>query len=219
MLEVILGAVIAIVLTIAVETLRKPRLTLSIASPIDKEYQDRPARDVRFLLIECQNQPLPWFARWMSRNAALQCHGTVSFYHLDGQNVFGRSMPSRWSGTTEPAASQIILGEQRGFLIDLQRMTIESRVDIHPGEKALLDIAAKFDEESECYGWSNLSYLSTPVWRNPDWKLNSGRYLVRVTVMSAGEQCSGIFRLINDVQRGDCRIEKALQSDQVYGDI
>jgi len=219
MLEVVLGAVIAIVLTITVETWRKPKLALSIAVPVDMEYQDRPAKNARFLLIECKNRPLPWFARWMSRSAALQCHGTVSFHHLDGQNVFGRSMPIRWSGSPEPAPSQIILGDQRGFLIDPQKITVESRVDIYPGEKARLDVAVKLDDESECYGWSNLSYFSSPIWRNPDWKLNSGRYLVKVTVTSAGEQCSDVFRLINDVQRRDCRIEKAMPTDRVFGDV
>ena len=53
-----------------------------------------------------------------------------------------------------------------------------------------------------------------PLWRNPDWKLSSGRYLVRVVIVPAGEKCAGLFRLINDVDMKDFRLEKALASDR-----
>jgi hypothetical protein len=33
----------------------------------------------------------------MSRNAAIQCHSAITFHHLDGQKVFNRTMPIRWS--------------------------------------------------------------------------------------------------------------------------
>ena len=34
----------------------------------------------------------------------------------------------------------------------------DSRVDIHPGTRTQLDIAARFDAEPEAYGWSNEGY-------------------------------------------------------------
>lgn len=215
MWEVVLGAIIAIVLTIAVENLRKPRLALQVAPHVDNEYQGRPATKARFLLIQCVNMPLPWFARWMSRSAALQCHGTLTFHHLDGQNIFGRSMPIRWSGSLEPTPLEFIVGESRGLIVDPQRMSTDSRVDIYPGEGWPLDVAARFDDEPNCYGWSNLNYFSTPVWRNPDWRLPLGRYLVNVTVVSSGERCTEVFRLINDVPQRDFRIEEAMPNDHV----
>jgi hypothetical protein len=92
---------------------------------------------------------------------------------------------------------------------------VTTRIDVPPGEAQRLDVAARFDAEDECYGWNNESYFSDPVWRNPDWRLNSGRYLVRVTIVSTGDKCVGLFRVINDVSRHDFRIENSLPNDVV----
>ena len=214
--EVILGAVVSIVITIGVESLRKPRLSLEISEPTDITYDNRPAKSARFLGLELINKPLPKIFRWLQRNAAVQCHGTIEFYHLDGQNVFGRAMPIRWSGSPEPVPMLLAVGDQKIVVADPARFTLTPRIDVHPGEKERLDVAAKFDDESECYGWSNESYFSNPVWRNPNWRLPAGRYLVKVTVISSGERISGLFRLINDVSQKDFRLEPSLPTDKVY---
>jgi hypothetical protein len=221
-LEVVLGAIIAILITIRVEKLRKPELELRIAPPKDIEYQDRPATVARFTGLELVNKPLPrWARRWMSREAAMQCHGTITFYHLDdGQNVFGRVMRIRWADailSPEPIPIRGFVDSVQITIIDPTRFTLESRIDVHPGEdeRQRLDVAARFDNEDECYGWNNESYLSDPPWRNPNWKLSKGRYLVRVTVLSAGEKCTGIFRLVNDVAQQDFRIEPVLSTDSI----
>ena len=88
-------------------------------------------------------------------------------------------------------------------------------MDVYPGESQRLDVAAKFDNEAECYGWSNESYFSNPVWRNPDWTLPSGRYLVKGTVISSGEKCTGVYRLVNDVPQSDFRLEEAMPEDRI----
>lgn len=213
-LQVILGAIVAILITILVENLRKPRLQLGIDSPpTDVEYQNHPAKYARFLSVELANAPLPRWARWMSRNTALQCHGEVTFHHLDGQNVFGRAMTGRWSSSPEPVPITFRIDNHFVLISDPSKLT--SRVDVPPGETQHLNIAARFDSESECYGWNNEAYFSDPIWRNPAWCLNSGRYLVKVTIISAGEKCIGLFRLINDVSRSDFRLEKTLPNDIV----
>lgn len=215
-LEVVLGAIVAVIITIWVESLRKPKLTLEIGKPSDIAYDKRPARNVRFLGIELINKPLPKIFRWLQRNAAVQCHGMIGFYHLDGQNVFARSMPIRWSGSPEPVPMLISVGEQRILLADPARFTLTPRIDVYPGESERLDISAKFDDENDCYGWSNENYFSDPPWRNANWRLSSGRYLVKVTIVSAGEKFSGLFRLVNDVPRQDFRIEPSLPNDKVF---
>lgn len=209
-LEVALGAVVAILITIFVENLRKPKLQVILALPADIEYHNHPAHNARFLGVKVVNKPLPLLARWMSRNTALQCHADISFHHLDGQNVFGRTMQGRWSGSPEPAPIRVRIGLQVAVISDPSRLT--DRIDIPPGEAQRLDVAARFDTENECYGWNNDSYFSDPVWRNPGWRLNAGRYLVRVTIISAGEKCVDQFRLINDVPRNGFRIESSLLS-------
>jgi hypothetical protein len=52
------------------------------------------------------------------------------------------------------------------------------------------------------------------MWRNPIWRVEFGRrYLVRVMVTSSGQKCVGVFRLVNDVERSDFRLEDATAED------
>jgi hypothetical protein len=220
MLEVTCGAIIAVLIAVGVEYLRRPNLKLLIeAPPQDIQYPagSRPARDVRYLRLKLFNKPLPGWARWMVRAPALQCRGTITFHHLDGQNVFGRAMPVRWSGSPQPIPIQAFMRDGIEIQIfDPMRISIESRIDVYPGESEseLLDVAARLDSDPECYGWNNESYLCPTPWRNLAWKLVPGRYLVRVVVRSSGQKCVALFRLINDVSRGDCRLELALPGDK-----
>ena len=218
MLETLFGAVLAIITTIIIESLRKPSLELKI-SKIGKEdnYVGKPAKKARFLYLELVNHPLPKYLGWLSRSAAMQCHGTITFHHLDGQNVFGRSMNVRWTNLPNPLPVVLVINDKQIPLFDPRKFDHESRIDIHTGKSELLNVASRFDDENECYGWCNESLYQQPLWRNPDWKLLPGRYLVRVEIVSAGEKCVGLFRLINDVDMKDFRLEKALLSDQVVG--
>jgi len=84
---------------------------------------------------------------------------------------------------------------------------------VYPGEEEILDVAAKFDDEPECYGWNNDAYQFE--WRNPNWRLPAGRFLVRVVISSSGQKCFGKFRLINDVSRTDFRLERATSEDRM----
>lgn len=117
-------------------------------------------------------------------------------------------MAGRWAGTPEPTAIPVIGTNGVEFqIIDYARLTTDSRIDIQPGEGTALDIAAKFDDEPECYGWSNEAYFVRTPWRNPSWKLDKGRYRVRAVVISGGHKYSFEARLINDVSRTDFRLE------------
>lgn len=212
-LGAIIGAIIAGLITVWIETLRKPRLELELMGPVDMTFQNQPAHVMRSLRVKLFNRPLPGWIRWMYRNPALQCHGDISFHHLDGQNVFGRSMFLRWAAAPEPNPLEIMIGNQRGLVFDPVRITHLQKMDIYPGESADADIAVKLDNEAECYGWSNDSYFSNPPWRPANWRLNQGRYIVRVTIFSSGETISKLFRLSNDVAQQDFRLEGALQYD------
>lgn len=124
-------------------------------------------------------------------------------------------MRLRWSGSPQPITPIVQLGGQTGVIIDSDRLSIEPRIDIYPGDSGLLDTAVRFDNDAECYGWTNANYSSNPQWRNPDWKIPAGRFLVKVEVVSAGERCDGIFRLVNDVARSDFRLEPKQRADRV----
>jgi hypothetical protein len=151
----------------------------------------------------------------MQRAAALQCRGEITFHHLDGQDIFGRGMPTRWANSPQPIANQILdlEGNVRFQILDFVRAATASRVDVYPGEEQLLDVAVRFDDEPDCYGWNDESYVYD--WRNPNWKLPQGRYLVKAVVTSSGQKCVAVLRLINDVaSRTDFRLLPATAEDR-----
>jgi len=115
----------------------------------------------------------------------------------------------------EPVAVQFVVGATQVAIFDPSRAIAESRIDVYPGESTPLDVAAKFESEEDAYGWSNLSYFSNPPWRNQDWKLPRGRYLVAITISSSGQKCEGLFRLLNEAGPKDFRLEPAQPGDRV----
>lgn len=216
-LLVILGAVISILVTALVEWLRKPRLSITVEDlPFDASYPDEwPAQRTRHLRVNVANLQLQWSFRWMSRNAALQCEAEVTFFRSDGQRVFVKPMPGRWTDLPEPVPMVGDLGGQRLTLYD-PNITKELRhLDIYPGRPRLLDIAGRFDGDDECYGWTSANYSSEPRWKNPEWKLPAGLYLVKIDVNADSAITSAAFRLINDVSIGSFRLEPTLSSDPV----
>ena len=210
---VLIGGLVTIGTAVLIEYLRSPRLQFRLCSPTDHEYsQNHPAMKVRFVHLSVENRTLPRCLKWMLRAAATECCGIVTFHHLDGQKVFDRSMEIRWGSTPEPAPLEVAFGEQRATVFDPNVWRMQ-RVDIIPGESQVLNVAARFDDDEECYGWNNEAYFSKPQWRNPKYRLPRDRYLVKVVVVSSGRKCSGTFRLNNDMPIGDFRIEKAQPSD------
>ena len=208
------GGLITLFIAIFIEHMKRPALCMKLCPPQDFDYtrEGRPAERMRILHLQLENRRLPWWARWMCRSAAVQCHGTITFHHLDGQNVFGRAMAVRWGRSPEPVPIQVSLGEST-LLMYNPLVPLLQRMDVHPGETEIVNVAAKFDSDDECYGWTNDNYFSDPLWRNPDWRLPKGRFLVRITINSAGETCSAQYRLINDVSVKDFRLASADPKD------
>jgi hypothetical protein len=213
------GGFITIVVAIVIEHTRKPRLDLRIKPYVDQTYHPgtTPVQSARFLYVELVNQPLPVWARWTLRSAATQCYGHITFHHIDdGQQVLADPMRVRWSSTVEPPfllRFNNIGGKDIAFLDFVELKRIEY-IDVQPGRSETLDVAARFDDNLDCYGWNNDSYFSDPPWRNPKWKLAPGRYIVRVTIYHAGEQVEGYFRLSNNTEdRDNFRLEPAPKED------
>src|SRR5258705_2841147 len=157
---IIVGGLITILTAIGVEYLRRPKLGLSIEDrALDRNKLGKPSRNRRMIL---RNAPLPLIARWMQRSAATQCRGEITFHHLDdGQNVFDRVMAVRWVKSPEPVSDRVIdtQGTVQYYIRDFAKLSIDSRIDVYPGEQELLDVAVRFEGEPECYGWNNDSYF------------------------------------------------------------
>ncbi len=213
-LEIAIGAILASAFVAFVEYSRKPKLGLKIGDTEKANWTGRPANKARWLRVKAENKQLPRLARWLSRNTALHCSGLITFYHLDGQNVFGRSMQARWVSVWEPLPIQIVAqGHPTMYMFDPVRLAPEMYRDIYSGESEQLDLAVRFDDDEECYGWCDDNYLSDPQWRNPAWKLDKGRYLVKIEIRSSSTKRCDIFRLINDIPINNFRLEKAQPDD------
>lgn len=216
-LQIIVGALITIGVVVFVESFRNPSLGLEIGDTEDATWIDCPANRGRWLRLRVKNRQLPWLARRLSRNTALHCSALITFYYLDGQNdgedVFGRPMQARWWGVREPLPIQVVGQGLRLQIIDPVRLASENHRDIYSGQPEQLDVAVRFDDDAECYGWCDENYSCEPRWRNPKWKLDKGRYLVKVTVKSS-TKCCDVFQLINDGSFNDFRLEKAQPRDR-----
>jgi hypothetical protein len=203
------GALITIATAILVEYLRTPRLRLTIESPT-LDLSDR--RNLRVWL----HNDAPFFARLIQRSAALQCQGEITFHDPnDGHDIFNRAMVVRWVNSPEPIASQILdlNGQVKYVVNDFARAAAESRMDIYPGDGRLLDVAVRYKSEERCYGWNNDSYFYK--WRNPNWALGRGRYLVKVVISSSGQKCTDVFCLLNEVESLDAfRLTAASDSER-----
>lgn len=217
-IPVVLGGLITIATAIFIEWLRKPRLELNIDPAVENNYDSRfPARVGRFTYLRIKNKELPLMVRWMARNPALQCHGTISFHDMSGQNIFGREMPIRWSDAPEPVTPAFTIGGTHVIVHDPARIAAIERRDIYPGESERVDIVARFDSDTACHGWTNANYFTNPQWRNPDWILPQGNYLAQVSVVTSGQKCVEVFRIINSsTNRGDLRIEPKQPNDAIH---
>lgn len=210
--DVVLGAIVAIAFAIIVENLRRPKLKFSIGPSADIQRDAGGRITFRSVRVTVTHIGLLRGCRWMLRGPASQCRATVTFHHLDGQNVFGRGMQARWAGTPEPVLPMMNQG-QIVFVLDPHKVVADSRVDIFPEESETLDVAVRFDNDAACYGWNNETYTH-PDWKNPNWTLPPGRYLVKVSVTSLGQTRADVFRLINDVAQTDFRLERATKRDR-----
>ena len=205
--SVILGVIASLIVVYFVESRKKPSLKLVLAAPSDQQYdKGYPATIMRCLRIRVKNEELPKWLRWMKRESAHDCLATIRFlYFPDGRKIFTEDMAGRWAGSPEATPITGMVGINRLTIWDPTRLGIISKMNIPAGEQEDLDIAVRCDDELDAYGWNNESYQNE--WRTPKWKLEKGRYIVEVTVRSAGQKVSRRFLINNDLGREEFRLE------------
>jgi hypothetical protein len=215
-LSAFLGALLSLCVSIIIESQRKPKLSIKIEEPpTDVDYSNRPANKARFLRVRLSNRAMPRFLRWLGRNAAIHCHGEIQFYHQNnGAPVFSKPMPIRWASSDEPLSLQVSSDGQPNWLFDPSKFNAAFYQDCHAGSQEPIDVAARFDNDTDCYGWTNDNYLQNKGWRNPDWRLPNDRFLVTITVHSSGEKVVGVFELENSVGIQDFRLMNSTKEDR-----
>jgi hypothetical protein len=215
-LSAFLGALLSLCVSMIIESQRKPKLSIKTEEPpTDVDYSNRPANKARFLRVRLSNRAMPRFLRWLGRNAAIHCHGEIQFYHQNnGAPVFSKPMPVRWAGSDEPLSFQVSSDGQLNWFLDPSKFNAAFCRDCHAGSEEPIDVVARFDNDTDCYGWTNDNYLPNKGWRNPDWRLPSGRFLVTITVHSSGEKVVGLFELENSVGIQDFRLMNSTKEDR-----
>ena len=176
---------------------RRRRVVLRFSSP---EPIERKSTNTIHLQINVCNKNMSPLLSWIyDREPALLCRAWLQFHTPDGQTaVYPDEMIGRWAETPEP-----FIYPRGGELPLIVPSWLQNQVDIPAGENVALDIVFKYTNEVECYGWNNDVY-SHPGWRNPNWKLDKGRYIVEIRVKTEGREFTDIFWLINET---DFRIE------------
>jgi len=206
----LISASIAIAFVICMERLRKPKLRLRLIETRIRDYQDnvkRPARRLRVCELKLENHNLHRCLKWcMSRNVAVHCYGYITFHNKDGDNVINDQMPIKWAKLPRVEVHP-------GGTKTEHSLYEVSYMDVHPGEKEILQVAARFDNDSECYGWNNESYYY--LWRNPNWELEGPEdYFVKVKVVSAGLRCEDVFKLHIGKEPDDFKLEEVEKEDK-----
>jgi hypothetical protein len=211
------GALLSILARMAIEKQRKPKFEFTIEStPLDRSNAQISVNQSRFLRVSLLNRPMPRFFSWfLARSAAYHCTGDIQFHYLDdGAPVVSRAMPVRWAGSDEPLSEHVLEGGEVRYLFDFAKYNAAFRRDCFPGTAELVDVAGRYDDEEDCYGWSNESYLTAKGVRNPDFKLAKDRYLVKVTIYSSGEKASAVFKLENSSSRENFRLSSASEEEE-----
>lgn len=197
---VLLGVLSSLIVAMFVEWMKKPRLCISIVPPEQVQLLNggRVIDTLMSLRVNVTNRPLPIYLRWMQRQSARDCRATLQFLREDATPFIVRLMPGRWTSSVQPVPLQGVISSSGNTIEihDIARLTAESRVHIPAGESERLDVAVRFNNAPEAFGWTNESYRHGS--RHPDFTLPTGRYLVDIIIQSEGVRKRDCFWLEND---------------------
>lgn len=178
-----ISSIFAVGIALYIERKRMPllRITASDQANVDNTYKDRGRW--KFFRVLVINKPFPKILNWIPRQTAENCRAKVEFYDLNKNQLFGFN--GRWAST--PELPQL----EHDHLL---KLLYPDPVTIPVGDSEYLDIIVKYENDSEAYGWNNEAYIHD--WRTPHYKLDCGRYLVKVTINTQnGLSFNSWFRL------------------------
>jgi len=184
------GGFFAVLLALWIDRKRLPNLDIrpSEEAHLDVTY---PAHHMghggerwKYFSVAVRNEPLPKPFSWIPRQPAENCRATISFFKL-GEDFPLFVMLGRWAST--PEVAYLPNGHQ------IVKVTHPDPVTIAPGNREILNVVAKHENDREAYGWNNDSYLHE--WRTLKAKLDPGNYIVKIDIstqngVSFSQKCS-----------------------------
>ena len=171
----LIASLIAVLIALLIEKKRMPKLVInaSESANADNTYREpniHANERWKFFRVEVENKKFPKILSWIPRQTAENCRAKVEFYKKDETSpIF--AFAGRWASTPEiPHIPQDAI----------VKLLHPDPVTLPVGEKEILDIIAKEENDNEAYGWNNESYFHN--WRNIEYKLDEGEYIVKVTI-------------------------------------
>jgi hypothetical protein len=166
--------IVAVVIFILVEWLRKPSLEI--------QFKDEPAtKDARrWVHVFVYNRP----RRFIMRSPAAECRSKVTYTNLETGETKG-PIETKWASKPGPVSIELgSSGRPVGYSIDERTLAL-SRIETIPAaaEPKGLDIAVKFDGETDAWIWTPESYYGH---KKLEYRLTEGTYKIRVRIESPG---------------------------------
>jgi hypothetical protein len=214
---IILGGLVSFFFIMWVEYQRLPKIRLNISypNPIDVNFFDDNGKiinQVKSLRINVSNEKLDSW--WLCRYPASKCYAFITFYHLSGQKIFDTPMAARWVKAPQPVPIRGLVNGSKITIYDLERLTPQSNIDIHPGETEIIDVAVRPNNNDFGYGFCNESYFA-PGLLFPKWKFGKGEFNIIIEIISSSGKVKEIFKIINNGKNGDFKLAEALQIDRL----
>jgi len=218
--QMVLGAVISGFVAVLLDWLKRPKLSISIdESPLSLKTVNAEGSTlenytaVRVVVANKRRWP-----RWWPRQTLIRAAAMITFHdEQTGADLFDRKMRGRWASLPQPEVVVLVEGKKT-LWPNPALVSNVPQIDIPWGEVEPLDVANKFQNDSDAYGWSNDSYYDQQErYRAERWRLPLERCLVKVVVRGSGEKCSAVYRLVNPKEGSPrlipaTRAEKALLS-------
>ncbi|HVP75824.1 MAG TPA: hypothetical protein VMS63_07365 [Gaiellaceae bacterium] len=201
-------ALAALLLTFALEWLKRPRLTVDASL-----FRPGGPTQWTFATVEVRNDPsMPWpFRMFLSRQSADACEVALEFRRSGEPALALPPIQGRWSSQPEPIRREPIVLPQdlrergspdspQGPLIQLipafdpAMAQASRRMDVAAADRGEQVAIAVLRHDGTAFAWGAESY-AFPGWQNPDWQLDRGTYDVTVRVRGSGVEVAKAFEL------------------------
>jgi hypothetical protein len=189
----LLGILASGIAAIAYERVTRPLLEILLdnGQRAQGHYPDRPPHE--FYHLNVRNLPAVW--PLPGRRPAWSCKATIEAFNTKGERTITEPVYARWTSQPEPLIPAVA-GDQSVNIVDFARIISARKVDIHSHEEQQMSVALKYEDQAECYIFSNESYLHR-AWVNPAWRLEQGEYRLHVTVFYDRGRATRDFTLKN----------------------
>lgn len=193
-----LGTLGGLAVALFLERVKQPKIRISLTTHSDQSPGKVRAR---FLHLTVENRALPsCISGWLSRQTATSAYGRIRFLYPDGKEAFPRPMDVRWTSSPEPPEF-VNNGVLPPSTFDFLRFR-----DIYTSRPEGIDVCVKFEGDSVCYGFTNVSYVHNL--KHPEYELKGGRYSIEVSIYSGDQIWTERFVVRNDWPRKDFALEK-----------